>query len=263
MGCWNETDALTKLPILEGDEIVLFVLGSAPERFFTADRYLREESWQPIGLPFYGTYDDYGSIDLDPEKVDYHNGVLKGFEGSATAETPADLLESISHGKIGSTWHGGVYSTMSVRREGWEAMLEVVANRRARYGSPMTYREHIEDILDRYSDLKKGTDPYSAESFVKGQMIIDDLFISGFWHPLSHYFTDGINAENKENVVRLILTNRLLSSLRLGWTPQFGGGSQDMELELTEMLANVALKDIETMKKRYDDEDEYDEESEA
>ena len=31
MGCWNETDALTQLPILSGDPVKLIVVSSTPD----------------------------------------------------------------------------------------------------------------------------------------------------------------------------------------------------------------------------------------
>ena len=51
MGCWNETDALTQLPILPGDPVKLMVVTSRSE-----------ESTVVRCLPISGIYDDYGCI---------------------------------------------------------------------------------------------------------------------------------------------------------------------------------------------------------
>lgn len=52
MGCWNETDLLTSLPILSGDPVVLILLGTVS----CAQMY-------PISFPIRGKYNDYGSIE--------------------------------------------------------------------------------------------------------------------------------------------------------------------------------------------------------
>ena len=52
MGCWNETDALTQLPILPGDPVKLIVVTSHSD-----------ELTFPRCFPISGIYDDYGSIE--------------------------------------------------------------------------------------------------------------------------------------------------------------------------------------------------------
>lgn len=54
MGCWNETDALTQLPILVGDPVKLIVISSTPD----GDDELALVRCFPIS----GKYDDYGKI---------------------------------------------------------------------------------------------------------------------------------------------------------------------------------------------------------
>lgn len=54
MGCWNETDALTQLPILYGDPVKLIVISSTPDG--------DEELVFPRCFPISGKYNDFGSI---------------------------------------------------------------------------------------------------------------------------------------------------------------------------------------------------------
>ena len=70
MGCYNETCALTRLPILAGDRCALLFVAPQP--------YGRRSPCHPWGLYvpvaplFYGTYDDYGNledIEDDPEAL--------------------------------------------------------------------------------------------------------------------------------------------------------------------------------------------------
>lgn len=60
MGCWNETCALTNLPIFIDEDVVMLV--TIP--YMTTD-YSHLHYWDdaaPMVLPIYGKYDDYGSI---------------------------------------------------------------------------------------------------------------------------------------------------------------------------------------------------------
>lgn len=52
MGCWNETDFLTGLPVFAGDPVRLLFIAQAPDG-----------KWLPASLPFTGEYDDYGGIE--------------------------------------------------------------------------------------------------------------------------------------------------------------------------------------------------------
>lgn len=68
MGCWNGTCALTGLPIVVDDEIVLIPLISTTNIFGNYLTYRPEDKYSPLGLPIKGLYDDYGGI----EKIQMH-----------------------------------------------------------------------------------------------------------------------------------------------------------------------------------------------
>lgn len=268
MGCWNETDALTKLPIVHGEKIVFFVLGSTSEMFFKADRYLSDDLYQPIGLPFYGTYNDYGGIDLDPEKAEYHDkymSTVRAYKDGHEQTSIQDFLQNVDYGEAGMTWTHGVYSKMMVKADVWEALLKEVSQRTYGFMSGETNREHFEKVLDQVIEVSleiaqaidQGLGREAMSHEFKRTRIVDSLFISGFWGTLTPYFKSEITPDVKENMVRLMLTNLLLSYLRLGWTPQFGSGSQSVEIKLTELLAKEALREIDLLKSNFDD--EYDE----
>lgn len=53
MGCWNKTCGLTGLPIHAGTPVYVFVLIGQPGSY-------SGEYWTPVHTPFYAEYDDYG-----------------------------------------------------------------------------------------------------------------------------------------------------------------------------------------------------------
>lgn len=63
MGSWNKTCGLTQMPIFSGEEVVTFYLIENPFRIEAMTSY-SSGYWSYIPLPFYGTYDDYGFLDM-------------------------------------------------------------------------------------------------------------------------------------------------------------------------------------------------------
>jgi hypothetical protein len=71
MGCWNETDALTQLPILAGAPVKVFILVQGYE---AASICYCSDAWEPLCFPISGKYDDYGMI--EDIKEDWNTAVI-------------------------------------------------------------------------------------------------------------------------------------------------------------------------------------------
>lgn len=67
MGCWNETDAITQLPILHRDKVRVFILTKSPSygRYAGGGQCQSNGTWFPRGLPIQGEYNDYGGLEED------------------------------------------------------------------------------------------------------------------------------------------------------------------------------------------------------
>lgn len=71
MGCWNGTCGITQLPILAGDDVVLFFIGQPKTDESVAGGFCYSTGmWAPMSLPFYGKYSDYGTVQDIPD--DWH-----------------------------------------------------------------------------------------------------------------------------------------------------------------------------------------------
>lgn len=55
MGSWNETCSASRLPVVHGDEVVWVALIQRPG--------VPDQDFIPLGVPFFGTYNDYGGVD--------------------------------------------------------------------------------------------------------------------------------------------------------------------------------------------------------
>jgi len=78
MGCFNQTCAVTHMPIVAGDEVACFLLASARSESVEFEGFVGSGAvWQTLSLPFFGTYDDYGSVnDVEPGTGDAINHVV-------------------------------------------------------------------------------------------------------------------------------------------------------------------------------------------
>ena len=118
MGSWNETCAVSRLPILSGDKVVGVLLANMNK----APRFNPASSWAPVGLPVYGAYDDYGGI----EDVVWGN-LDKGFWIE-----PEGVLENLVQLNQGENpYHDCPMSFDEIKKKGWEALQE--ASREERF----------------------------------------------------------------------------------------------------------------------------------
>lgn len=101
MGCFNKTGFFSHLPITYGDEIVLFVCADSYSRSCTRDNTpisVVGTSMTPIAPPFFGKYDDYGSIE---HVVDDANHQLFTKIFGMTLEEFCDVMHDLGGVTIG------------------------------------------------------------------------------------------------------------------------------------------------------------------
>lgn len=70
MGCWNETCALTDLPIISGEKICAVIIEHMRQ---DATSCYPSENWCPIGPAIWGNYSGYGYIEDIPDEEEVKN----------------------------------------------------------------------------------------------------------------------------------------------------------------------------------------------
>lgn len=101
MGCFNKTGFFSHLPITYGDEIVMFVCADSYSRSCTRDNTpisVVGTGMTPIAPPFFGKYDDYGSIE---HVVDDANHQLFTKIFGMTLEEFCDVMHDLAGVTIG------------------------------------------------------------------------------------------------------------------------------------------------------------------
>lgn len=169
MGCWNETCALSNLPIVPGDKVVWMLLspgyGGDVHRVYYNDQYFVRT------VPIYGTYSDYGEVELIDTKVSIEilKTIREQFE-SDLCETDVQTMDNYCFKTLQSWLHEGnirvdadnksgkippnikpVHNIM-IKKEVWDEFLDMTVDGWIRNSSSTinlkSIREHADEIIN-------------------------------------------------------------------------------------------------------------------
>lgn len=289
MGCWNATCGISQLPIMHRDPIRLFLLGRGTSVTHDGRGGFCYPTglWSPIGLPFVGTYDDYGGIE-DPKQVaeELSKKVLAEY---GIKDTSKKFLDEVERGKISLSQFGKVapIGQVLVREDVWQATLGVtLSSWRNRVITRQTQHDEARVWVDKVVELR-ATGQEDAwhldtevEQFIykrkEGSWFLRSLYNSSESSPyfglyrvfLSMRLVRGeITPDDAHAILCEIAdvyhVNGVLDGTRRAWGPQSGAGSQDVGWEthagFSRMVAGIAdtlrLKE-EADQRREEDDDE-------
>lgn len=188
MGCWNETCALSNLPILAGEDVVFLIL--------TRNPYSENECktgcgigdhWFPRTLPVFAKYDDYGSIEgWDPKTEDpVIRTILDGYRTDLypsrqslrdqTLKIPPRTKETLSWDNL-LQWLGEGLVRVDARarrperltREKVDKSLAEIREVKDKFGSdkepvPVDGSEELKREISRRNSLRDMDTPYNLE----------------------------------------------------------------------------------------------------
>ena len=170
MGSWYETCGLTKLPMMPREKVALYVVVGG----LISDHVYINDTYNPMCLPIYGEYDDYGGIENveNPEVLDLLFNHIKseveagrihvqpsrdgadeyGWDKEKNLKTPKDLLDCIERGYLTTpSWNGKEtleISYMMMHREALQVAIDNFGSR-VPYKEETTLREQYGFIVDR------------------------------------------------------------------------------------------------------------------
>jgi len=88
MGCFNQTCAVSHMPIVAGDQVACFLLADAKREGTDFEGFVGSGAvWQTLSLPFFGVYDDYGSV------KDVEEGTGGPINRAVLGKTAAEILK--------------------------------------------------------------------------------------------------------------------------------------------------------------------------
>lgn len=257
MGSWNGTCGISKMPIQYGDRVKLVLL--KPTNHYrsvsTGSGFCdASDMYTPICLPITGEYNDYGCIENIDEQPELFDLIIKALR-IPDRNNIEDIIAGISNNELENI------SYMLIHESVYNIMLDITKETPHRYDNNYTTEMHRNDSVDV---LIK----YMSER----NKILNDMD-NGIYKPLEfdkdyynneHYYRilpDVIRTLNdsdvlktiKKDIVEFMIFIEAISDARMFWSPQSGGGSQDLTYEYQIEIGKLA----EQLRQKWND--EYDE----
>ncbi len=283
MGCWNETCAITNLPILYGEAVYGLMLSQWPADAYSSRGCHAGDFWQLLPCMVQGNYDDYGRVedidDLDLELIRKHQR-LCDIDGDKLEDITQELLFKLE--KDGKLFHANIYGSaprlvqfIMIKKT---VIDDIKSNFKLKYHYPVreyTYQQIVDTMIeycnnyaqslkvDDYSDTLLNYDPSigrKVDPFAKS--ILQNCRSSVIdWHRVANQDQKSIE-RNCEYITLKVLLDNLLDGSRQLWSPTAGKGSQDTETDIHRYIANLVLSQADIVDKQscYDDEMDEDDE---
>lgn len=257
MGSWNGTCGISKMPIQYGDRVKLVLL--KPTNHYrsvsTGSGFCdASDMYTPICLPITGEYNDYGCIENIDEQPELFDLIIKALR-IPDRNNIEDIIAGISNNELENI------SYMLIHESVYNIMLDITKETPHRYDDNYTTEMHRNDSVDILINYKIGHNK-----------ILNDMD-NGIYKPLEfdkdyynndHYYRilpDVIRTLNdsdvlktiKKDIVEFMIFIEAISDARMFWSPQSGGGSQDLTYEYQIEIGKLA----EQLRQKWND--EYDE----
>lgn len=300
MGCWNQTCAITNLPIMDSDEVYVLVLQKGREE--SPSLCYPTAYWTPGIFFFEGKYNDYGGAkDCHGPLMDY---VVDGIR---------DILFEFEVGE-------NEYHDIAVKKEGFDAEVLFEANHedrlyvnkcnilqfdqdRAKLNTVFVRKNVLDGLLtsyvqERYNRKTGECDPYSfadmhrefrdtviplltnlpdQEDYNCQRQIMWEIELREAvrrytgsverYGPLFHA-CDAIASTNNAELIDHMLyqisvmawLNDFMQDARKCWLPPTGAGSQESSVDALAILGDIIKKESALINNRWNE--DYDEEEE-
>lgn len=243
MGSWYETCGVSNLPIMDDDEVVLFILEKTNiSRGFKINSFMKTtDLYDPICLPIFGKYTGYGDIKdiIDEDDLVYNHMInLLQLNPEFNKEVLSvnnieDLISQIERDSFNNL------NFMLVHKKLYSELVDTVNNQKSYYNETTTKKEELFNTINDY----KTNDELNNLS--------NELLYSNIGLPNDYIdCTDGrfeyyrdpslINEKFKNKFVDYISFYEVMATSRIMWTPQIG--SQDMEIELPRIIADFMVE---------------------
>ena len=273
MGCWNETCMVTHLPIFAGDRVVSMIVARTQEEY--GMMCYSDSLFQPVGLPFAGEYDDYGSVENIecPEFV--RNYILsrtyfcrKDGEFLQTAESGSMEDIMCKNAEDGKAWYPAKFGTLRELLEkvtdddlwipcggGFSKLMLLMAHESA-YGELVSFADGDGNSFSRYAGsmlVSAAGEGEGDKAFPKASMTYNlshnacislridreyDIALS--WEVCSK-IADGNDAYVKP-FVSYMAFRKIMNAGRHGFAGLSGKGSQDCGTEVQMKIAEITLR---------------------
>lgn len=278
MGHWNETCCISNLPILSGDDVVVFILEAnhsqsipyEPRPCYVGANYT------PLYTAIRGEYDEYGSIENikgQNQLIAYLNnleistGTHKCKDVSTKIFTPDTITDDIGDFTPAKYFlpnykkERGYLACLFVHASLYDLLVSKVGERTPyEREQPIStfYAADIESKLqEAYTEYQ---DAIQSKPSQYAELIFSRAFESAFKgicsnhvHTLALSYCEGHYPGFAKEFLDLMLFTKALTLLRKGWLSFSGIGGQGEELQLHKNLAEYVLNQIAERKRNWEE----------
>ncbi len=257
MGCWNGTCMISNLPIMTGESVVGYAIEYSSFGYnsgaYSGLCYSNDIA-RPLGLPFYGKYDDYGGIESIDDSSIAIKYLLHLFEESGLTE----LIEDIERDKK------KIISNMTDKEVGVGLVMinRDIFDRLIASHIPTKYDIKIDEVINGLKDIRefdKKKESLSRvlqkdEEIVMGfagspsrlGLIVDILEEKDYRKMIQFVIDQGENDKIAKEFAELLYQNRIIQTmmnkLRKLWIGPSGKGSQSRDYK-THLILAEAIKE--------------------
>lgn len=279
MGCWNETDGITQLPIESSDKVRLFVLISQNHWGDNASgggTCYSNDIWDVFGPPIEGTYDNYGGIEniVENENTnlllkrirEYWMPFIDEYDQVTPIETMplAEVLHWIERDKGKTQRYGQMnyFGMLMIHEEMYQAMISYNPVQAFHYHSGgyeyLPLRDGItNDLRDWYQTCVQNYAEIKDTSGAKFIMSMSDSHFFGYKESGIRLYKDVLSeliykGESWESdvvqqvarpLVEMSVFNAAFRAARKMWHPQCGKGSQNSDVDVYKVI-NLAVDKV-------------------
>lgn len=260
MGSWNGTCGISKMPIRYGDRVKLVLL--KPTEYYksvsTGSGFCNAaDMYTPICLPITGEYNDYGCIEDIDEQPELFDLIIKALR-IPDRNNIEDIIAGISNNELENI------SYMLIHESVYNIMIDINKEIPHRYDNDCTVEMHRNesiDILINYKDnFNKMLDGLHNDTIKPAPLEFDrDYYDNEHYYRILPSVVRELNDSDilkaiKKDMVNFLIFSEAISDARMFWSPQSGGGSQDLTYEYQIEIGKLA----EQLRQKWND--EYDEE---
>lgn len=262
MGCWNETCALSRLPIFSGEPVVAIITIGRPT--VAGECYYANDDTNMFTFPIRGKYDDYGSLEEDSIKM---SDTTREFllscefitkEGNVyKIDSWNEFFRDVNELKIESNDEDYFLGLMLVHQALWDNIVENYENREYYKGEgtpkeklPLLYDNKVNRIMN---DKKKMFDDFDNTEIKLSWLLFLSLkrefFSASILGPTILDFIDNqiilreVDPNNfKEEYVYYVMTYQWMNLSRFAFFSYSGMGSQSQEMMIQRIIAEFIMK---------------------
>ena len=244
MGCWNGTCGISKMPIRYGERVKLVLL--EPTKHYrsvsTGSGFCNaSDMYTPICLAITGEYNDYGCIENIDEQPELFNLIIKGLR-IPNRNNIEDIITGISNNELEDI------SYMLIHESVYNLIVDINKELPHRYDTDYTtemHRNDSVDILINYT-IEYNKTLYNISQGIYKKIEFDkDYFNNDHYYRILPSVIRQLNDSDvlktiKKDIVDFMIFSEAMSDARMFWSPQSGGGSQDLTYEYQIEIGKLA-----------------------